>query len=75
MSLNKPNQQIRRNLKDAANTRDDLAHQIFKDVQQRGDKELMAAAEQIAGLHKHIDALRAYADEVKAGRIARSRAE
>ena len=73
MALNKPNQQLRRDLKDAANTLDDLAHEMFSEAQQRGDTELVNALERIEGLHKTIDALRGYADEVLDGRIVRAK--
>ncbi len=72
MALNKPNQQLRRDLKDAASALDDVAHDLFCDAQAQGDAALMVFMEKIVELHKHIDALRAYADEVKAGRIVRA---
>lgn len=71
MALNKPNQQLRRDLKAAASALDDAAHEMFRDAQARGDAVLMAAMEKIVELHRHIDVLRAYADEVKVGRIVR----
>lgn len=75
MALNKPNQQLRRDLKGAASALDDVAHDLFCDAQTQGDVALMAFMEKIVVLHKHIDVLRAYADEVKAGRIVRARGE
>lgn len=71
MPLNKPNQILRRDLLDAASTLDDLAHDLFREAQVHGDAAVLAAAEKIVVLHKHIDALRSYADEVKAGEIVR----
>jgi len=75
MALKKPNQQLRRGLLDAASALDDLAHDMFREAQVRGDVALLDAAAKIVVLHKHIDELRAYADEVKVGRIVRERAE
>jgi len=72
MALNKPNQQLRRGLLDAASALDDAAHDLFRESQARGDAALLAAAGKIVVLHKHIDALRAYADEVREGRIVRA---
>lgn len=73
MALNKPNQQLRRDLKAAAAALDDVAHDLFREAQPHGDAELIEAMERITALHTQIDALRAYADEVKAGRIVRAR--
>ena len=75
MALKKPNQQLRRGLLDAASALDDAAHDLFRESQARGDAALLAAAGKIVVLHKHIDALRAYADEVRDGRIVRGRVE
>lgn len=73
MALKKPNQQLRRGLLDAASALDDAAHDLFRESQARGDAALLAAAGKIVVLHKHIDALRAYADEVRDGRIVRGK--
>lgn len=73
MPLNKPNQQLRSDLVDAASALDDLAHDLFREAQVHGDAAVLAAAEKIVVLHKHIDALRAYADEVRDGRIVREK--
>jgi hypothetical protein len=73
MGLNKPNQQLRRDLKAAASALDYVAHELFCDVDTQGDAAFMAFMEKIVALHKHIDVLRAYADEVTAGRIVRRR--
>ena len=73
MPLKKRNQQLRRGLLDAASALDDAAHDLFRESQARGDAALLAAAGKIVVLHKHIDALRAYADEVRDGRIVRGK--
>ena len=61
MSLNKSNRLLRCGLLDAASAMDDAAHEIFRESQARGDTALLVAAGKIVVLHKHIDALRAYA--------------
>jgi hypothetical protein len=73
MALNKPNQQLRRDLLDAASTLDDVAHDLFCNVDAQGEAAFLAFMKRIVELHKHIDVLRAYTDEVKAGRIVRGR--
>lgn len=73
MPLNKPNQQLRRDLLDAASALDDLAHDMFREAQDHGDAALLAAAGKIVVLHRHIDALRVYADEVQDGSIVRTK--
>ncbi len=73
MSLNKPNRLLRRGLLDAASALDDAAHDLFRESQARGDAALLAATGRLVALHKHIDALRTYADEVRDGRIVRER--
>jgi ketosteroid isomerase-like protein len=75
MALNKPNLQLRRDLKDAAAALDDVAHELFREARESGDAAVLAAGVKIAALHTHIDALIAYADEVRDGRIVRGRSE
>lgn len=75
MGLTKPNQELRRDLKDAVSALDDAVHDLFKAAQADGDDAAIEAMERITGLYKQIDQLRAYADEVKDGRIVRERAE
>jgi hypothetical protein len=73
MPLNKPNQQLRRDLLEAASALDDFAHDLFREAQAQGDAALLAAAAKIVVLHRHIDALRVYADEVQDGSIVRTK--
>lgn len=54
MSLNKPNQQLRRDLTDAANTLDELAHQIFKEGQQRGEMSFWRARNCAATIYRRL---------------------
>ena len=72
MGLTKSNQELRRDLKDAASTLEDFTHELFRDAQPHGDAKLLASMERIAVLHRQIDRLRAYADEVKSGGIVRA---
>lgn len=75
MGLTKPNQQLRRDLNAAASTLDDLAHELYRTAQGSSDEVAIALLERIGRLHQQIDQLRAYADEVKVGRIVRARAD
>jgi hypothetical protein len=74
MSLTKPNQDLRHDLKVAAFALEEAALELFRMEKQRGDAELLAAMSTIEKLHEHADLLRAYADEVKAGVITRAKA-
>jgi hypothetical protein len=75
MALNKPNQELRRDLKAAAFSLEEAALEMFRLAKQRGDTELLEAMETIEKLHEQADRLTAYAEEVKAGRIVRGKAE
>jgi len=75
MSLNKPNQELRRDLIAAAFDLEEAALEMFRLAKQRGDTELLGAMETIEKLHKQADRLTAYADEVKVGRIVRAKPE
>lgn len=75
MSLNKPNQELRRDLKAAAFFLEEAALEMFRTAKQRGDSELLEAMETIEKLHAQADRLTAYADDVKAGRIVRAKPE
>ena len=75
MALNKPNQELRRDLKAAAYSLEEAALEMFRLAKQRGDTELLEAMETIEKLHEQADRLTAYADEVKAGRIVRGKAD
>ncbi|CAG8866461.1 hypothetical protein [Pseudomonas fluorescens] len=75
MVLNKPNQELRRDLKAAAYSLEEAALEMFRLAKQRGDTELLEAMETIEKLHEQADRLTAYVDEVKVGRIVRGKAE
>jgi len=75
MSLNKPNQELHRDLKAAAFALEEAALEMFRLAKQRGDTELLEAMETIEKLHERANRLTAYADEVKAGAISRAKPE
>ncbi|EXF93591.1 hypothetical protein HK44_007955 [Pseudomonas fluorescens HK44] len=75
MALNKPNQELRRDLIAAAFDLEEAALEMFRVAKQRGDTELLEAMRTIEKLHEQADRLTAYADEVKAARITRAKAE
>ncbi|MNJ19068.1 hypothetical protein D3C77_133850 [compost metagenome] len=75
MPLTKPNQELRRDLKDAASALEDAARDLFREAKSYAEPEFVEAMEKIGKLHEHADALRTYAEEVKAGQIARAKAK
>lgn len=72
MSLTKPNQELRRDLKAAASALDDAAQDLFREAKSYAEPEFLIAMAKIAQLHEHVDRLRMMADEVKVGRITRN---
>ncbi|QYM66673.1 hypothetical protein K1X80_16585 [Pseudomonas sp. So3.2b] len=75
MSLTKPNQQLRRDLKEAALAIEDAANSLFKEAKMLEESGFLAAMGQIARLHGHADLLKGYAAEVNSGKIVRTRLE
>lgn len=75
MSLTKPNQELRRDLKAAAAALEDAAHDLFREAKTYAEPEFLAAMEKIERLHDHVDRLMDYAEEVKSGQINRSNTE
>ena len=75
MSLTKPNQELRRDLKAAASALEDAAHDLFCEAKTYAEPEFLAAMEKIGKLHEHMDRLMEYAEEVRAGRIIRGKAD
>ncbi len=71
MSLTKPNQELRRNLKNAAAFLEDAAQALFAKAKKLPDAEFLSEMERIGKLNECIDTLQARAEEVKAGRINR----
>jgi hypothetical protein len=75
MPLTKPNQQLRRDLKDAAFALESAALEIFHKAQGAEEAQFLEAMKRVGELHELADRLAGYGDEVKAGRIARSKVE
>ncbi|MFP5498093.1 MAG: hypothetical protein ACLGJE_18305 [Gammaproteobacteria bacterium] len=72
MSLTKPNQQLRRDLKEAVLAIEGAANSLFKEAKMLEESGFLAAMGQIARLHGHADLLNGYADEVSSGKIVRT---
>lgn len=72
MALTKPNQQLRRDLKDAAFALESAALDIFHKAQGGDDAAFFEAMKRVEKLHDLADRLKGYGDEVKAGRIERA---
>lgn len=75
MALTKPNQELRRDLKAAASALEDAAHSLFREAKTYAEPEFLVAMEKIGKMHEHMDRLMEYAEEVKVGRVTRSKAE
>lgn len=75
MSLTKPNQQLRRDLKDAAFALESAALEIFHRAQGGEEAQFLEAMKRVGELHELADRLVGYGDEVKAGRIERPQAK
>lgn len=75
MPLTKPNQQLRRDLKDAAFALESAALEISHKAQAGSDAEFLEAMKQVGKLHELADRLPGYGEEVKVGRIERQKAK
>jgi len=75
MPLTKSNQELKRDLKEAASALDDAEHDLFREAKSYAEPEFLAAMEKIRKLHEHVDRLRALAEEVKTGVITRAKTE
>ncbi|UXL40069.1 hypothetical protein N7D90_07875 [Pseudomonas fragi] len=75
MALTKPNQQLRRDLKATAFALETAALEMFHKAQAGGEAEFLEAMKLVGELHELADKLAGYAEEVKAGRIVRGKAE
>lgn len=71
MALTKPNQELRRELKDLGLGLEQAADEVLRITKDCRDVEVAAALKLIAKLYEDADRLAALADEVKAGRIVR----
>ncbi|MFW9085597.1 hypothetical protein ACOI7N_13685 [Pseudomonas sp. P2758] len=75
MGLNKPTQDLRRELKDVALSLEQAATEVLTITKDCKDVEVTAVLKLIAQLYEDADRLAALADEVKDGRIVRGKAE
>ncbi|MCK2124809.1 hypothetical protein [Pseudomonas sp. PNPG3] len=73
MSLTKPNQQLRRDLKDAAFALESAALEIFHKAQGYEEADFLAAMKRVEKLHELADRLTGHGKEVKAGRVTRTK--
>jgi hypothetical protein len=72
MPLTKPNQVLRRDLKDAAFALESAALEIFHKAQGYEEAQFLEAMKRVGELHELADRLVGYGDEVKAGGIIRA---
>lgn len=72
MPLTKPNQQLRRDLKDAAFALESAALEILHKAQGGEEAQFLEALKPVGKLHELADRLVGYRDEVKVGRIVRA---
>ncbi|NMX39394.1 hypothetical protein HBO34_16085 [Pseudomonas veronii] len=75
MALNKPNQQLRRDLKDIASNLEQSCIDLVKLAEKLSDADAIALMGLVGTLYEEADRLVGYADEVKAGRVVRDEAE
>lgn len=75
MPLTKPNQKLRRDLKDAAFALESAALEIFHKAQGGEEAQFLEAMKRVGELHELADRLVGYGEEVKVGRLFRSRNE
>lgn len=73
MPLTKPNQQLRRDLKDAAFALESAALEIFHKAQGGEEAQFMEAMKRVGELHELADRLVGYGEEVKVGGIVRAK--
>ncbi|RTY64330.1 hypothetical protein [Pseudomonas veronii] len=75
MPLTKPNQQLRRDLKATAFNLEQSCIDLGKLAEKLSDADAIALMGLVGTLYEEADRLVGYADEVKAGRINRSKPE
>ena len=75
MSLTKPNQQLRRDLKAIASNLEESCVDLGKLAERLSDADAIALAGLVGTLYEEADRLVGYADEVKAGQICRRKRE
>ncbi|NMZ25042.1 hypothetical protein HBO02_21730 [Pseudomonas proteolytica] len=75
MSLKKPNQQLRRDLKAIASNLEESCIDLGKLSEKLSDADAIALMGLVGTLYEEADRLMSYADEVKAGQINRNKPE
>ncbi|WLH32625.1 hypothetical protein [Pseudomonas canadensis] len=75
MSLTKPNQQLRRDLKAIASNLEESCIDLGKLAEKLSDADAIALGGLVGTLYEEADRLVGYADEVKAGQICRRKRE
>lgn len=75
MALNKPNQELRRELKELGFAIEQAADEVLRITKDCRDVEVSAVLKLIAKLYEDADRLATLADEVKVGQITRARPE
>ena len=75
MSLTKPNQQLRRDMKAIASNLEQSCIDLVKLAEKLSDADAIALMGLVGTLYEEADRLVGYAEEVKAGQISRSKPE
>jgi hypothetical protein len=75
MGLNKPTQDLRRELKELARSLEQAATEVLDITKGCTDTEIVPALKLMAKLYEDADRLAALADEVRDGRITRAKPE
>lgn len=75
MPLTKPNQQLRRELKDLGLDLEQTATEVLNITKDCRDVDAIAVLKMIAKLYEHADRAATLADEVRDGVITRAKAE
>lgn len=75
MPLTKPNQQLRRELKDLGLDLEQAASEVLNITKDCRDVDAIAVLKLIAKMYEHADRIAALADEVKVGQITRAKPE
>ena len=75
MGLTKPNQELRRNLKKVSSNLEQAAIDVLRLAARANAEDAVAILHLVNRLYEDSDWLATYADEVKAGRIVRAKAE
>ncbi|MBX9404792.1 hypothetical protein K5E40_03765 [Pseudomonas baetica] len=75
MPLTKPNQQLRRELKDLGLDLEQAASEVLNITKDCRDVDAIAVLKLIAKMYEHADRIAALADEVKVGQIKRAKPE